>query len=255
MGCGHYLQMAHPPYIAQSTSDDIAARIIAEVTRGVDGSGIKPGVIGEIGISNPLHPDEIKVLRGAARAHLATGTPLAIHLSPPPAFAVWTGHQILDILEEEGVSLHRVLLCHQDNDIESGPRLAQAVDYHSSLADRGCFIGYDGCGKEHYFPSGSRATFPNFWTASDRERSVAISMLVERGYAHQLLLSHDVCFKIELVSSGGFGYAHILRTFVNNLNDYGVRPEMSLEMLTANPRRWLGGTDLCNANGITVKGT
>jgi len=241
MGCGHYLQMAHPAEVAGSTSDDIASRIVTEIAQGVGDSGIRPGVIGEIGMSNPLHSEEVKVLRGAARAHLATATPIAVHISPPPAFGVWTAHEVLDILEEEGVPFERVLLCHQDNDIDSGPRLAQAVEHHMSLADRGCFIGYDGCGKEHYFPSLSRASFPNFWTASDRERSVAVAMLVEGGYADRLLLSHDVCFKIELVSAGGFGYAHILRTFLSNLEDYGIARETSIEILTANPRRWLSG--------------
>lgn len=242
MGCGHYLQMAHPSEVARSTSDDIAARIVLEITQGVGETGIMPGVIGEVGMSNPLHPEEVKVLRGAARAHLATQTSIAVHISPPPAFGVWTGHEVLDILGEEGIPFERVLLCHQDNDIDSGPRLAQAVEYHMSLADRGCFIGYDGCGKEHYFPSVSRATFPNFWLASDRERSVAVAMLVEGGYGDRLLLSHDVCFKVELVSAGGFGYAHILRTFLGNLEDYGIGREKSIEILTANPRRWLAGT-------------
>jgi len=242
MGCGHYMQMAHPAEVAGSTSDDIAARIVMEITHGVGETGIKPGVIGEVGMSNPLHPEEVKVLRGAARAHLATQTPIAVHISPAPAFGVWTGHQVLDILADEGVPFERVLLCHQDNDIDSGPRLAPAVEYHMSLADRGCFIGYDGCGKEHYFPSVSRAAFPNFWCASDRERSVAVAMLVEGGYVDRLLLSHDVCFKIELVSAGGFGYAHILRTFLGNLEDYGVAQETAIRTLNVNPRRWLSGS-------------
>lgn len=239
-GCGHYLQMAHPASVASDSIDTIADRLILELTEGVGDTGIRPGIIGEIGMSNPIHPDEVKVLRAAARAHMATGTPIAVHLSPAPAFGVWTGHFALDVLESEGVSLDRVLICHLDNDIDVGPRLKLAVDYHRSLADRGCFLGYDGCGKEHYVPSGSNATFPNFWLASDRERCAAIAMLFQAGVGGSLMLSHDVCFKVELLSKGGFGYGHILRTFLDNLADVDVPRDISIVTLRDNPRRFFG---------------
>src|SRR5260370_2629476 len=36
-----------------------------------------------------------------------------------------------------------------------------------------------------------------------------ITELASEGFADQLLMSHDVCQKMQLTSRGGFGYAHI----------------------------------------------
>jgi phosphotriesterase-related protein len=238
-GCGHYISISHPASLAQEGPDDIADRLVAELTVGIADTGVRAGVIGEIGTSNPMDAAEEKVLRSAARAHRATGAPIAVHLSPPPRDSYWLGHEVLDILESEHVEPGRVLLCHLDNALEPGDAFARATDYHEELGRRGCFIGYDGCGKEHYFPSGSAASYPSFWCPHDRERARAASLLIERGLGQRLLISHDVCFKIELVRHGGFGYGHILRTFVTNLRDYGVDAAQIDTLLIENPRRFL----------------
>ena len=240
-GCGHYIQMAHPPTLADETIDQIAERLIVDLQDGIDGTGIKAGVIGEIGTLAPILPDEEKVLRAVALAHQETGAPIIVHISPPPRGAWWQGHEVLDILEQGGVAPDRVLISHLDNVLGSGEMFDVAVRYQVELAARGCFIGYDGCGKEHYFPSGSAAVYPSFWCVSDQIRSHAVAELVEAGCGDQLLLSHDVCFKIELVSLGGFGYGHILRVFSDNLRDHGVDTAMIRHILEDNPRRFLCG--------------
>ncbi len=238
-GCGHYIQISHPASLAAESTDDIAARFVAELRDGIAGTGIHPGVIGEIGTSNPLHPDEEKVLRAAGRAHRATGVPVAVHTSPAPRGEAWLDHSLLDILESEGVAPHRVLLCHLDNSLEPGESFVPTVKRHAELARRGCYIGYDGCGKDHYFPSSSRASYPSFWCPSDRERAAAAALLLEYGAVDRLLVSHDVCFKIELLRHGGFGYGHILRTFTENLRDYGFTTGDIAGLLVDNPRAFL----------------
>ena len=240
-GCGHYIQMAHPPTLAGETVEEIAGRLIGDLTEGIDGTGIKAGVIGEIGTLAPILPDEKKVLRAVALAHEATGAPILVHISPPPRGTWWQGHEVLDILEEGGVAPDRILISHLDNVLGSGDMFDTAVRYHTELAGRGCFIRYDGCGKEHYFPSGSAADYPSFWCVSDQIRSHAVAKLVEAGCGDQLLLSHDVCFKIELVSRGGFGYGHILRVFSDNLRDHGLDCATIRNILEDNPRRFLCG--------------
>jgi phosphotriesterase-related protein len=64
-------------------------------------------------------------------------------------------------------------------------------------------------------------------------------MLYESGFGKQLLISHDVCFKIELTCYGGFGYGHILRTFTSNLKDYGLGHKEITQLMVDNPRNWL----------------
>ncbi len=240
-GAGHYVQIHHPPTLADETIDDIAERFVAELQDGIGTTGIKAGILGEIGTLAPIRPDEEKVLRAAAKAHKATGAPIAVHISPPPRGTWWQGNEVLDILEEEGVPLNRVLVSHLDNVLGSGEMFDTAIQYHIELAGRGCYVGYDGCGKEHYFPSGSTAVYPGFWCVSDQIRSHAVAELVEAGVGGNLLLSHDVCFKIELLSLGGFGYGHILRDFAQNLQDHGVDGATLRHILEDNPRKFLCG--------------
>ena len=153
------------------------------------------------------------------------------------------GEEILTILESEGADLGRVLLCHLDNALAPDVEFQTAINYHEKLAKRGCFIGYDGCGKEHYFPSGSKASYPSFWCPSDRERARATARLVEAGFADRLLISHDICFKVELVKFGGFGYGHILRTFNRNMIEYGLAKEDIAQILVRNPQALFSSLD------------
>ena len=238
-GCGHYIQISHPQTLADESIDSIAERFLREVREGIGDTDIRAGVLGEIGTSYPIHKDEERVLRAAASVHKKTGVAIAVHLSPAPRVDGWMGPAVLDILESEGVDPRRVLLCHLDNMLNPGDDFSTVLKLHFDLAKRGCFIGYDGCGKEHYFPSGSRAAFPSFWCPHDRERAKAASLLHEAGFGSQLLLSHDVCFKIELTRYGGFGYGHILRTFTSNLKDYGIGSQEISRMMVENPRKWL----------------
>lgn len=241
-GCGHYIQIAHPPELADQSIEDIVEDLVGELQVGIGSTGIKAGIIGEVGTTAPIHPVEERVLRAVARAHLRTDAPVAVHLSPPPPGVWWQGHEVLDILEEEGVPLNRVLLSHLDNVLGAGEVFDKAIEYHRDLGRRGCYLGYDGCGKEHYFPSGSKAAFPSFWCVSDQIRALAAAKLVEAGLGEKLLLSHDVCFKIELQRFGGFGYGHILRTFGDNLSDFGIDHATFGRILEDNTRAFLCGS-------------
>ena len=80
MGAGYYLQSSHPPGVKAMSAEAIADEIVAEALDGVDGSGIRIGLIGEIGVSSDFTADEEKSLRGAAQAQRRTGLPLMVHL-------------------------------------------------------------------------------------------------------------------------------------------------------------------------------
>lgn len=235
-GCGHYVQHAHPASLEAEPLDSIAERLIRELTDGIGDTGVRPGLIGEIGTSDPLHPREEKVLRAAARAQLATGVALSIHLHPPSR----TGHDVLAILDGEGVDPRRVVLCHVDialGHLDLPPD--EPMGYFRSLAERGCFLEFDTCGNDAYFEGARYGR--SFWCPSDRERAAAIAALVEAGHGDQILLSQDVCHKFHLRRYGGFGYGHILRTFVKNLADAGLDESEIRCLLVDNPRRMLCG--------------
>jgi phosphotriesterase-related protein len=235
-GCGHYVHIAHPAGLADESVEAIAERLVAELTEGIGDTGVRPGVIGEIGTSAPIHPDELKVLRAAARAHRVTGAPVTVHLHPGGR----TGHDVLDAIAAEGGDLTRVVLGHLDNDLgRTGESFEDELAYHRSLAERGCFIQYDCCGNSAFYPESSYCAA--YWLPSDRERVVAIAALVEAGYERQILLSQDVCKKSQLLRYGGVGYGHVLRDFVGYLRAAGLEGLVE-RFLVENPRRMLVGT-------------
>ena len=85
MGTGWYRQPYYPPEIDRTPVEALAARMIGELVDGVDGTGIRAGIIGEIGAHlGYLTAQEERVLRAAARAQRATGAPLSTHASMYP---------------------------------------------------------------------------------------------------------------------------------------------------------------------------
>src|SRR5581483_10455510 len=79
MGAGYYVAEYHPPAVSGLSEVAIYEQIVRDVEDGVDDTGLRSGIIGEIGMTWPVHPDEVKVLRAAARAQVRTGAPLLIH--------------------------------------------------------------------------------------------------------------------------------------------------------------------------------
>ena len=239
-GSGHYVEATHPQSLSEERVDSIAERLVLELEDGVGSTGIRTGILGEIGTSAPIGRAEEKVLQATGQAHLETGAPIAVHLSPPRE-GWWQGHEVLDILEEEGVPPERVLLSHLDNVLGVGPALERALFYQKELGERGCFIGYDGCGKDHYFPGRPGSPFPPFWVPSDQIRAHGVAWLVEAGLRDKILLSQDVGIKIELQRFGRFGYTHIMNTFSMYLTDLGLEQNTVERMLTDNARAFLFG--------------
>jgi phosphotriesterase-related protein len=222
LGTGVYRAYAHPPGVAQSTIDDLAARFVKAIQVGIQGTDVRAGLLGELGTSSPIAPDEIKVLQAAARAHLTTGVSINVHV----ALFHREGPRVLDILQAEGVDLRRVALSHMDEAID--------YEYHHSLASRGAWLSFDTLGSEEVYTTDKREP-------TDQERIGLLLRLLEAGFAGQILLSQDVCTKLQLIRFGGPGYAHVLTTIVPRLRAAGVPTTTITQLLVDNPRRYLTG--------------
>lgn len=218
MGAGYYLQSSHPPEVAELSADGIADQIVHEALEGVDGTGVKIGLIGEIGVSSDFTHDEEKSLRGAARAQARTGLPLMVHL--PGWFRL--GHRVLDIAAEEGADLRHTVLCHMNPSHDD-------FAYQSELAERGAFIEFDMIGMD-YFYADQQVQCP-----SDEEVARAIARLIEAGHLGRVLLSHDVFLKMMLTRYGGNGYAFVLRHFLPRLERHGVARAALDTLMRGNP--------------------
>lgn len=222
-GTGFYTKRAHPDWLSSSSVSQLAEHMIRELHEGIDGTSARAGVIGEVGSSSPIHPDEVKSLQAAAAAHHATGAAINVHL----AIFGKQGHRVLDILEEQSVDPAYVTLSHLD---ETGD-----LQYQRDLASRGCFVEFDCFGSEVHFDE------DQCHEPSDTNRIDNLIELIELGYEKQLLLSQDVCTKMQLRKFGGFGYDHILRTIVPRLRARGVEQRTIDKMLMENPARFLAG--------------
>lgn len=219
MGAGYYLESSHPPEVAGMSADDIADAIVREATVGVDDTGVRIGLIGEIGVSSDFTAAEETSLRGAARAQARTGLALMVHL--PGWFRL--GSRVLDIVEEEGADVRHTVLCHMN------PSHAD-VAYQSALAARGAFLGYDMIGMD-FFYADQQVQCP-----SDDDAARAILGLIERGHLDRILLSQDVFLKMMLSRYGGNGYAHVLRRFLPRLRRHGLEDAALDALVRKNPR-------------------
>jgi phosphotriesterase-related protein len=222
MGCGWYLEAVHPPGLAERPVDALAEELVAELRAGVGETGVRPGLIGEIGTSAVPTEAEWRVLRAAAAAQRETGVCVSVHLHP------WSknGLAVLDVLESEGVDPRRVILNHLTTAIDDEP-------YQLALLERGAFACYDLFGFDH------SCLGPGRYAPSDHDAAARVCGLAERGYLEQLLVSQDVGVKTRLRAYGGWGYAHLFEHVVPLLRAGGF-DEAALEtLLVANPGRAL----------------
>jgi phosphotriesterase-related protein len=228
-GCGPYVERAHDPRLKHMSVDALAEELKGAVLEGLDGTAVRAGIIGEIGTSDPVGPNERKALAAAAVAQQATGCAITVHVH----MGARTGHEILSLIEAAGGDLSRVVLGHLDVHLSPDFEPETAVAHHRELADRGCFIEYDLCGFEEFvqLPSGQ-----SYHHATDEARADAIVRLVELGYASRLLLSHDVGKKIQLKRFGGPGYSHAITTFKDLLAARGLPADVVRQIYEANPQ-------------------
>ena len=220
-GCGYYTQRSHASEVAALSESQLLERLLDEIANGLGGTDVRPGIIGEIGTSSPVHPDEAKVLRVAAAAQAKTGLAINVHVAIFRREAL----VVLDILEAAGADLSRVVISHLDEQPDTA--------YHRAILERGAYVEYDTFGSESYFDGDGSAE------PSDRERVDCLIELLDAGFGDRLLISQDVCTKVQLLKFGGSGYGHILRSIVPRLRRRGVDDATVLKLLVENPARVL----------------
>jgi phosphotriesterase-related protein len=215
MGCGWYHEHRYERRLWEQSTNEIADEMIQDLTVGADGTTVRAGIIGEVGCARDyVSPVEERVLRAAARAQRQTNRSIITHGDFSPI-----GLAQLDIFAEEGVDPRRVIVSHCD----SCPDPA----YFHAVATRGAYVEFD-------LIRGN-----NPW--EDQRHVGWIRDLVTRGFLRQILLSHDVCKPRHLHAYGGFGYDHLLSTFVPELQRAGFSDEQLRVLLVENPKVALTG--------------
>lgn len=214
MGCGWYREFAYPPEVAEKNSRELADALIHEIRHGAGDSGVRPGVIGEIGTGvGHILPAEERVFRAAALAQQATGLAITTHTTRWGTLAM----EQIAMLEDFGADLSRVIIGHL------GDRIG--VHHLLPIAARGVYVEVDNIGYHDYQPE---------WVRADN-----VAALVAEGYARQILLSQDICLLSHLKYQGGNGYGYLLETFIPLLRERGVSDADIHLMLVENPARVL----------------
>ncbi len=222
MGAGYYVHASHPPDMDRRSVDELTRELIADVTTGVGDTGIRAGLLGEIGTTSPWTENEQKVLRAAIAAQRETGAPLMIHPGRHPRMPM----ELAEFVQKEGGDLRRTIMCHICRTIAD---VKDVLD----LAQTGLWLEYDLFGLENsYYPY-----HPSFDMPNDGGRMAHVLALIAAGHQDQLLLSHDIAYKTSLVTYGGYGYHHLLVNVVPRLRAKGVDDAGLRRLLVENPTR------------------
>lgn len=221
-GCGFYVEATHPARLSQWSVEDIAAEMIRDLTEGMDGTDIKAGVIGELGVTGyPMRPAEHKVFRAAALAQREVGCAIIAHSGAGTDSPL----EVLEALSDAGTDMSKVVQSHLDD------RFRTDLDLYRRARELGAGFGLDTFGRELYY------SMRESWLASDDERVDALIMLIEAGMTNHVFPAQDICFKHELAAYGGHGYDHFLRRIVPRLEARGVSDSDLDTLLRKNPAR------------------
>lgn len=219
MGGGWYRTAYYPRevLIDRRSVDSLADELVHDATEGVGETGVRIGILGEIGTDKPwVSALEERVFRAVARAARRTGLAVSTH-----AVMSDVGRAQLAILEEEGLDPSRVVIGHADS--------YPVLDHYLALIERGASIEFDFLGM----------SFTPMERHGEGRIVELLCRLLERGHADRILLSQDVCHNEQLTHYEGNGYVYLAETFLPRLREAGVS-EAEIEQLTvANPRRML----------------
>lgn len=219
MGAGFYVDALHPPGMDRRTVDELAIEITTDVTNGVNGTGIRSGIIGEIGCSWPLTPNERKALMAAAIAQQETGAAISIHPGRNPN----APSEILEILADSGADVSRVIMGHLDRTVFEFETLER-------IAGSSCYLEWDLFGNEgSYYPQA------DLDMPSDAQRLDYIRRIIDAGYRDRVVVGQDIFTKHRLIRYGGHGYGHIFENIVPTMRRKGFSEDEIRAITVINP--------------------
>ncbi|WP_125100755.1 phosphotriesterase family protein [Leucobacter chromiireducens] len=222
MGCGWYQQDLHPRDFAERSDEELVAEIVADIVGGVDGSGIRAGVIGEVGAEGaPVPEAEMRSVRAAGRAAALTGAPITLHMGGFGEEKL----RVLDALEEAGADPRGVVFGHAGT-------IADDLPLARRLLARGVSVEAD-------FLGTTGSPWGTLFPFTDRGIARGFAELVADGWGAQLVLGGDVCQRVQLRSFGGHGYGYIVEHFLPTLAEFGVSERALEQIMVDNPARLL----------------
>lgn len=199
----------------RNIEQDIYELFIKEITDGVEGTGIKAGII-KVASSDPhITEYEKTVFKAGVRAAKDTGLPITTHCEGPNV-----GPEQMDYFLNLGANPKKIVIGHQNNSTD--------LNYFLDQLERpGFYLGFDRTG------------------FGDPKGEDCIIELLKRGYADRIMLSHDYVatwlgrpFKWKNQRLEKDYYAtYIHKKFIPKMKAAGITDEQINSILVANPRR------------------
>ena len=224
-GSGYYLRPQQRPeeqdFVDAASVEEIADVLVEELTDGIRDTDVRAGVLGEVALDNEPHPSEIKALEAAVIAQQRTGAPLWVHLMKVPVAEV-----ALEIFDRVEPIWDRVIFCHMDFDIRD-------LYWHKEALSRGINVELDFFGTTWWHNDAY------IYCPTDPQRLLLLEDLAGQGFADQLLISHDICTRIQLTRWGGFGYGYIPNYVPQLMSQLDIDPNLLEQFLVKNTRRLL----------------
>lgn len=158
---GVYREPWIPPWVHDATEEALFDWMVSELEGDIENSGVQAGWIKVSAGDDGITETETKVLRAAARAASRVNAVIGSHTI--------RGRVVkdqLDIIESVGYTAERFIWIHTQAEPD--------FDLHLEMARRGVWLEYDSIGNE-----------------DDEKHLTNILKVLEAGFGHRLLLSHD----------------------------------------------------------------
>ena len=147
---------------------EIYDMMTTELTKGIEGTDIKAGVIKLASSQGQITPMEEVFFKAAAKAQKATGCVIITHTQLGTM-----GPEQAELLISEGADPGKIAIGHMCGSTD--------IAYHERVLKQGVFINMDRFGLEGEL----------FHTPTDEERMDVIKTLTDKGYGKKILLGHD----------------------------------------------------------------
>lgn len=147
---------------------EIYEMMLTEVTEGIEGTGIKAGVIKLASSNGQITPVEETFFKAAARVQKETGVVIITHTQLGTM-----GPQQAELLIANGGIPEKIAIGHMCGNTD--------IDYQEAVLRQGVYVNFDRIGLEGEL----------FHTPTDEQRMDIIKTLVDKGYGNKILLGHD----------------------------------------------------------------
>ena len=142
--------------------------MVTELTKGIEGTDIKAGVIKLASSFNEITPTEEIFFKAAARAQKETGCVIITHTQLGTM-----GPEQAQLLIANGADPSKIAIGHMCGSTD--------VAYHEAVLKQGVYVNLDRFGLEGEL----------FHTPTDEQRMDLIKTLSDKGYGNKILLGHD----------------------------------------------------------------